>query len=108
MVYWDVCLAEYCMDRNDDDPCLYPAQLTIEGQNKLTKLKQGKNQDMIAGIDYRIRETVSLNDDVKVKLPWLSLPDNSFTKDYRHDWIFKRRPRPTDPSFMHCPMPRRG
>jgi len=108
MAYWEVCLAEYCMNRNANDPCVYPAQLTVAGENKLLKLKQGKSPEMIAGIDYRIRETDSLKNDVKVKLPWIGLEENTFTEEYRHDWVFKRHQRPKDPSFVHCPMPRRG
>ena len=36
------------------------------------------------------------------------MPESEYTKDYRHDWIFERNIRGRDPTFAHCPMPRRG
>ena len=56
----------------------------------------------MAGIDYRIKEHISETYD------WVPLPENERTEAYRHDWVFKRNRRPCDPSFAHCPMPRRG
>ena len=57
-----------------------------------------------AGTDYVIKE---LNDITNHDDSWAILPDNSYTREYRHDWIFKRNRRPMDPTFSCCPMPRR-
>ena len=58
--------------------------------------------ELAPGEDYLIREDIAEDAD------WLSLPDTEFTRSYRHTWVLRRRKRPADPSFIHCPMPRRG
>ena len=102
MVYWGVALAKYPLDLHaeDDDPA-YQAILTESGKRKVQKQKEGKSQTLVGGKDYLIKEDA---DDSS----WVALPENEFTRGYRHDWIFKRNRRPRDPTFAQCPMPRRG
>jgi len=102
MVYWKVTMAEYAVAEDDD--ATYPAKLTESGRRKL---KEKGAADLMPGEDYVIKasieEDAAMHDD-----SWVALPDNEYTKAYRHDWIFERNPRPMDPTFAACPMPRRG
>jgi len=103
MVYWTVAPASYpLIEELNNDPAFH-AMLTPSGRQKLHRQrKDGSPQNLKAGIDYMIKEEVREDSD------WVPLPKNAYTEEYRHDWILQRNRRPTDPTFAHCPMPRRG
>ena len=58
--------------------------------------------DLQAGTDYVVKDCAPSDAD------WYPLSDNTYTSEYRHSWVFVRNRRPKDPTFLHCPMPRRG
>jgi hypothetical protein len=80
----------------------FQTTLTEEGQEKLRQRAKNEVEDMVPGVDYMIKDA---------GCPWgswLPHPDNGFTQKYRHTWVCVRCKRPRDPSFVRCPMPRRG
>ena len=46
--------------------------------------------------------------EVQPNANWFPFEENTYTSDYRHNWVLVRRNQPHDPTFLHCPMPRRG
>ena len=58
--------------------------------------------DLQPGEDYVVKDSAPFDAD------WYPLDDNAYTSEYRHSWVFVRNRRPKDPTFLHCPMPRRG
>ena len=102
MVYWSVRTAEYSRDP-DVDHDEFPAKLTENGIQKIRKQKGDVAPILIGGEDYVLKTW-----DREKHNTWLPLPDNDYTQEYRHDWVYVRNHRPTDPSFTGCPMPRRG
>ena len=103
LVYWTIAPAEYPMSSDEEDDASFHATLTKTGKAKLEKQAAGGvAQKLLPGTDYEIKDKILDSDD------WMALPKNVYTEDYRHDWILQRNCRPCDPSFAHCPMPRRG
>ena len=58
---------------------------------------------LVSGEDYVVKTW-----DPDKHHTWLPLPDNDYTREFRHDWVLQRNRRPRDPTFAGCPMPRRG
>ena len=78
------------------------ARLTDNGRRKIeVALKAHGKPDLEAGVDYRVKE-------VQPNANWFPFEENTYTSDYCHNWVLVRRNRPHDPTFLHCPMPRRG
>ena len=85
MVHWDVTLADYAMNPEMHDFENYPASLTSVGRQKVATLKNKGFFQMKAAVDYCIVEDHDLEDHERKTRSWLSLPDNEYTQDYRHD-----------------------
>ena len=69
-----------------EDPTLYHAGLTERGAKKLA----AKNLDLLAGVDYKIREEGGAG--------WLPLGEGEYVDPrYRHDWVVALRKRPYVP-----------
>ena len=89
MVYWKLEIAYLNLD--------------AAGKVKVEAWSEPREKpDSKPGMDFVVRE------DPQKDEGWLPLPENAFTADYRHTWVFVRNRRPMQPSFVHCPMPRRG
>ena len=101
-VYWTICLAEYPTDLELSSGPEYHATLTNQGREKLRRRARGEPPQMRPGDDYVIKEEPPAAAD------WLPFPKNQYTADYRHTWVLVRCHRPVDPTFICCPMPRRG
>ena len=101
-MYWDIKFATHTMDPADMSEKRYHAKLTLSGREKLRARRKSEAVDLLPGIDYRVRDEPPENAD------WIPMPETDATVKHRHTWVFERRPRPVDPSFIHCPMPRRG
>ena len=112
MVLWHLELATFNLDPRDDEDSPGHCVLTDRGKARALAAtghdRSAAGQapdavpDMRPGVHYRVREAPESHED------WLPLPQNGFTNEYRHTWVLVRNRRPKDPSFMHCPMPRRG
>ncbi len=103
MVYWGIAPATYCTSKEAiKEQYQYHCKLTESGIAKLEEKGKGEAVDFVAGIDYKVKDKAPSGAD------WLPLPDNEHTAAYRHNWVFVRNRRPLDPSFLYCPMPRRG
>ena len=73
----------------------------------MKKMKKARRQGdeaphMLPGRDYKVK------DEAPPEQGWIPFESNEFTNEYRHTWVLKRRVRPHDPTFLHCPMPRQG
>ena len=81
------------------------ARLTESGRNKLAA-RRGRfaRPDLQPGRDYQVKASSELHAEAN----WHPFADTAFTAAYRNNWVLVRRNRPHDPSFLHCPMPRRG
>ena len=96
--YWEVVLARYSLSEEENDEYEYHAELTPRGRAKLSKRC---GADLIPGVDYQVKESGGCG--------WLPFPgDDKDVEKYRHTWVMQRRRRSRDPSFLSCPMPRRG
>ena len=102
MIYWSVSPAKYSWQQDVDND-EFPAKLTESGRMKIQKHKDYASPILISGEDYVLKTW-----DPLIHHTWAPLPDNDYTQEYRHDWVFVRNLRPRDPTFSGCPMPRRG
>ena len=104
MVYWSIAPAAYPQHIEDNADAEFHAELTPAGATKLAQQRGGHRTERLQGkTDYVIKEVNADNN-----CSWAPLPDNDFTSAWRHNWVFVRNNRPTDPNFLGCPMPRRG
>ena len=103
--YWDVMPVRYptCLQANEQDDKSMHAILTESGKRRLADAKATHEKpDFQAGTDYIIKEAPPADAD------WYPFEETTFTSAYRHTWVLVRRRRPNDPTFLRCPMPRRG
>ncbi len=104
-------LAEFAMPGTEDSPDI-PAKLTAAGQALLKDSSQRDRFNLQPGVHYRIKESEETSETCRIgsasSEAWVALPKNSQTEEVRHVWVFNRRRRPTDPTFIHCPLPRKG
>ena len=106
--YWTVAPAEYLPKAKQTE---LHAKLTESGLHKLRTRQADKEIAFHAGKDYCIQEA----DDILLQhkeyrsiadAAWVPMEENTFTNEYRHDWIYQRNIRPVTPTFDACPMPR--
>ena len=102
MIYWKVELAEYARPPAHDS-MMFQAILTHSGTTKIRSNKKGAQSLLLPGEDFTIKTVTNPHTSW-----WIPLPNNAYTEEYRHNWVFMRWNRPVDPSFAQCPMPRRG
>ena len=105
MMYWTIKPVRYptTLESNEEKENDLHALLTDLGRRRIADAKQTREiPDLVAGKDYKIKNIPPPNAD------WYPFADTLFTADYRHSWVLVRRKRPMDPTFLHCPMPRRG
>ena len=75
------------------------ATLTEDGIQKLKAQEQGEDTELIAGVDYVVKEKGQ---------DWYAFPDLPSTSHFRHTWILQRRRRARAPSFAGAPLPKHG
>ena len=82
----------------------FHATLTESGLKKIQKARRNGDEapHMLPGRDYKVK------DEAPPGQGWIPFEHNEFTDEYRNTWVLKRRVRPVDPTFLHCPMPRQG
>jgi len=103
--HWNVMLVRYptCLEANEQDDKSMHAILTESSKRRISDAKGTREKpDFQAGKDYIIKDFPPDDAD------WYPFADTPFTSEYRHTWVLVRKRRPDDPTFLRCPMPRRG
>ena len=77
----------------------YHANLTVAGCAKLNEREYNNATPLLAGEDYKVKETGGKD--------WVPFPDLPNLKKIRHTWMLVRNERQKNPSFHGAPMPKR-